>query len=308
MILIISDINDKHADQVESILQINSASYSRLNLDVDSLLSTLIKYEEDTLQIEGPNCRFSTDEIEAVWNRSSRIEHFDKNNWRLYEDYQNWKEKCNRTLEGLFSSLKSTKWLNFNTEFYNDNHFRQFTISKNIGLKWPSYICTNDINYLNSFFENKRGKVLLLMNQDCSRKVVGECFSKCGDKFGSALSSEVSDNSCLVSGAAYQVRCTIVGKEYFVGKIKPNSNNEVTRPELLQSDSTIIQPPDSIKRRAIEIMTELNLTHGIFDFIVTNDEEWFFDALNPIGPYQWTEDIEGPDISLSIAKWLMKNN
>ena len=55
-------------------------------------------------------------------------------------------------------------------------------------------------------------------------------------------------------------------------------------------------------------MTELNLTHGIFDFIVTNDEEWFFDALNPIGPYQWTEDIEGPDISLSIAKWLMKNN
>lgn len=304
MILIISDINDKHADQVESILQINSATYSRLNLDVDSLLSTLIHYEENSLQIEGPNCSFSTDEIEAVWNRSSRIESFDKSNWRFYEDYKNWKEKCNRTLEGLFSSLKSTKWLNFNTEFYNDNHFRQFTISKNIGLKWPSYICTNDINYLNSFFENKRDKVLKLMHQDCSRVVASDCFSNCGDKSGSALSSDVS----ALSSAAYQVRCTIVGKEYFVGKIKPDNVNEGSRSELQSTDSAIIQPPASIKRRAIEIMTELNLTHGIFDFIVTNNEEWFFDALNPIGPYQWTEDIEGPDISLSIAKWLMKNN
>ena len=308
MILIISDINDKHADQVESILQINSASYSRLNLDVESLLGTLIRYNEDSLQIEGPNCRFSTDEIEAVWNRSSRIESFDRNNWRLFEDYQNWKEKCNRTLEGLFSSLKSTKWLNFNTEFYNDNHFRQFTISKNIGLKWPSYICTNDINYLNSFFENKRDKVNKLMNQDCCRKVAGECFSKCGDKSGPDFSCDTSDHSCVVSSAAYQVRCTIVGKEYFVGKIKPNIINEGSRSDLLLKDSPIIQPPASIKRRAIEIMTELNLTHGIFDFIVTNNEEWFFDALNPIGPYQWIEDIEGPDISLSIAKWLMKNN
>lgn len=308
MILIISDINDKHADQVESILQINSATYSRLNLDVDSLLNTLIRFDDNSLQIEGPNCRFSTDEIEAVWNRSSRIEHFEKSNWRLYEDYQNWKEKCNRTLEGLFSSLKSTKWLNFNTEFYTDNHFRQFTISKNIGLKWPSYICTNDINYLNSFFENKRDEILKLMNQDGFRKVSDECFSKGSDKSGAALLSDISDHSCVVECAAYQVRCTIVGKEYFVGKIKPDNINEDSRSDLQPTDSPIIQPPAPIKRRAIEIMTELNLTHGIFDFIVTNKEEWFFDALNPIGPYQWIEDIEGPDISLSIAKWLMKNN
>lgn len=308
MILIISDINDKHADQVESILQINSATYSRLNLDVDSLLCTSVRYEEDFLKIEGPTCHFSTREIEAVWNRSSRIEQFEKNSCRIYEDYVNWKEKCNRTLEELFSSLKSTKWLNFNTEFYTDNHFRQFTISKNIGLKWPSFICSNDINYLNSFFEFKRDRILKLMNQNCAMKSAGECRSKCGDKFGTALTDEVSESNCIVSGAAYQVRCTIVGKEYFVGKIKVNLNNEGKNPELQLTDSPIIQPPASIKKRAIEIMTELNLTHGIFDFIVTDKQEWFFDALNPIGPYQWTEDIEGSDISSSIAKWLMKNN
>lgn len=146
------------------------------------------------------------------------------------------------------------------------------------------------------------------MSQNCTVKSEGKCCSKCGDKFETVLSNEISDSKCIVSGAAYQVRCTIVGKEYFVGKIKVNSNSEGKNPELQQVDSPIIQPPASMKKRAIEIMTELNLTHGIFDFIVTKNEEWFFDALNPIGPYQWTEDIEGSNISSSIAKWLMKNN
>ena len=55
-------------------------------------------------------------------------------------------------------------------------------------------------------------------------------------------------------------------------------------------------------------MTELNLTHGVFDFVVTENDEWYFDALNPIGQYEWIEDITGTDISSSIAKWLMINN
>jgi len=80
-----------------------------------------------------------------------------------------WKEKWNKTLEKLFSSLDSTKWLNFYNDFYAENQFRQYAISKNIGLKWPSYICSNDINYLNSFFESKKDRVLELMDQDCKK-------------------------------------------------------------------------------------------------------------------------------------------
>jgi hypothetical protein len=55
-------------------------------------------------------------------------------------------------------------------------------------------------------------------------------------------------------------------------------------------------------------MAELNLTYGVFDFNVTENGEWFFEALNPLGQYQWIEDIKGKDISASIAKWLMMNN
>jgi hypothetical protein len=305
MILIISDKNDKHADRVESILQKNSAEYSRLNLDADSLKSTQVIFEDNSFKIKGPNCCFSTSEIETVWNRSSCMEQFIEESCPQDHDYLIWREKWNKTLEKLFSSLESTKWLNFYCDFYSENQFRQYSISKNIGLKWPSFICSNDINYLNSFFESKRERVLKLMIQDCKKGLAGDCFAKCGDMFGTDNSDRSQENICPVANAAYQVRCTVVGKEYFVGKIKVNSaegkNQELTNFE-------VVQPPKLIKKRAIDIMTELNLTHGVFDFIVTDNDEWLFDALNPIGQYQWTEDIKGYDISSSIAKWLMSHN
>lgn len=308
MILIISDKSDKHADRVESILQENAAEYSRLNLDVDSLKATQVKFENNSFMIEAPNCSFSTNEIDAVWNRSSCIEQFTGNSYRQDEDYFIWKEIWDKTLEKLFSSLESTKWLNFHSDFYDENQFRQYKISQNIGLKWPSYICANDINYLNSFFESKKERVLKLMDQDCKKRSIENCPGKCGDKLGTAFPDDKSENICPVAGAALQVRCSVVGKEYFVGKIRAKTNVEGQIMEINPAYYTAVQPPKSIKMKAIQIMDELNLTHGVFDFIVTDNDEWFFDALNPIGQYQWTEDIKGTDISSSIAKWLMNNN
>lgn len=307
MILILSDIRDKHADRVESILRNNDAEYSRLNLDADSLKSTQVRFENNTFKIDAPNCSFSTNEIEAVWNRSTRIEQLIESSCPTDEDYLIWKEKWNKTLEGLFSTLESTKWLNFYTDFYAENQFNPYKISKNIGLKWPSHICSNDINYLNSFFESKKDRLLDLMQQDCLKKSE-DCTGKCGDKFGTAISGALPENSCPVANATYQVRCTVVGQEYFVGKIKVNQGSENKNILNSKTNYTVVQPPKSVKLKAIQIMEELNLTHGVFDFIVTNNDEWYFDALNPMGQYQWIEDINGSDISSSIAKWLIINN
>jgi hypothetical protein len=308
MILIISEKSDTRADRVELILQDNAADYSRLNLDMDSLKSTNVRFEDNSFKIDAPNCSFTTNEIEAVWNRSAHIEQFIENSCPQSEDYLMWKEKWNKTLERLFSSLESTKWLNLYYDLYSENQFRQYTISKNVGLKWPSYICSNDINYLNSFFESKKERVLELMDQDCKVRSDVGCSEKCGDKFGSGFDNNISGNSCLVSGAVYQVRCMVVGKEYFVGKIKAHIKCECQNIKSDQFDYMVVQPPKEVKLKAIQLMTELNLTHGIFDFFVTDNNEWFFDALNPMEQYQWIEDINGTDISSSIAKWLMINN
>lgn len=308
MILIISEKSDKHADRVESILQANAAEYSRLNLDADSLRTTQIRLENNSFKIEGPNCNFSISQIEAVWNRSTQMEQFIEKSCPADVNNITWREKWNKTLEKLFSSLESTKWLNFYQDFYAENQFRQYAISQNVGLKWPSYICSNDINYLNSFFESKKERILELMDQNCTLRSAGDCLGKCADKFGTGFYEKTSGNKCLVKRAAYQVRCTVVGKEYFAGKIRATASIEGQLNITDHQNQTAIKPPKEIKMTAIQILTELNLTHGVFDFIVTQNDEWVFESLNPIGHYQWTEDIQGSDISSSIAKWLMMNN
>jgi len=308
MILIISKKSDKHADRVESILQKNDAAYSRLNLDIDSLKSTQIKFEDNVFKIEGPNCKFSTDEIDSVWNRSTLIDRHIEDFYPPKEDSLISNEVWNKTLEKLYLLLESTKQLNFFHDFYADTQFRQYAISKNIGLKWPSSICTNDINYLNSFFESKKERVLELMDQNCKMNLTGEWFVKDREKLGAIGSEKNQENSKQTSAFTYQVRCTVVGKEYFVGKIKSNTSSDSQNIEPRRQNYTVFQPPKAIRMKAIQIMTELNLTHGIFDFIVTDKDEWFFDTLNPLGKYQWVEDMKGSDISSSIAKWLMINN
>jgi hypothetical protein len=308
MILILSDINDQHADRVEIILQNNSAEYSRLNLDVESIKSTLVRYEDNSFRIDAPNCSFSTSQIDTVWNSSKQIARLFEYSCPPGENLLVWKENWNKTLEGLFSTLESTKWLNFYQDFYNENQFSHFTISKNIGLKWPCYICSNDINYLNSFFESKKERVLELMDQNCPERTEQECRGKCEDKVSTSFLVGSSGNNCPVAHPAYQVRCSVVGKEYFAGKLKSKTNGEGPIIGTNQTCSTLIQPPKTIQIKAIQIMTELNLTYGVFDFIVAENGEWFFEALNPIGTYQWIEDIKGTDISSSIAKWLMMNN
>lgn len=300
MILILSDKGDQHADRVESILKKNAAEYSRLNLDIDSVKAIHISSEENSFRIDTPNCSFSTSQIDAVWNRSAYAEKFMGNRQPSGRTNQLW----NKKLTGLFSSLESTKWLNLYHDFYGENQFSQFAISKNIGLKWPSSICTNDINFLNSFFETKKDRIVELMDQGCQK----DCTGKCSERLVIQEPELYSDDYCPFNEAAYKVRCSVVGKEYFVGRINAILDKSGELIDANTKKYREIHPPKSIKLKAIQLMTELDLTHGVFDFIVTEEGEWFFDSLNPVGQYQWVEDIRGTDISSSIAKWLMMNN
>jgi len=149
---------------------------------------------------------------------------------------------------------------------------------------------------------------LELMDQGCIEKSLGDCSGNCTSLFNASIRDINSEISCPLTRNAYLVRCSVVGHEYFIGKIKAKVDKDGNILESITNNYTEIHPPKNIKIRAIQIMNELNLTHGVFDFIVTENCEWFFDALNPIVQYQWVEDIQGNDISSSIAKWLMMNN
>ena len=146
------------------------------------------------------------------------------------------------------------------------------------------------------------------MGQCCPIKMPGNCAGKCSDRLKSRYSDNQTEINCPIAETKTLVRCIVVGNDFFDGKIKGKINE---KGQVIDHNSTScgkIHPPKSIEIRAVQLMTELNLTYGVFDFMVVDNGDWFFDALNPIGQYQWVEDIKGNDISSSIAKWLMMSN
>jgi hypothetical protein len=319
MILIVSDRNDVHTLKVESFLKEDSIKYVRFNIDVESLKETFIRFKENEWEINCPTCSFRTSDITVIWNRRTYVE-------LLLEEIDNndvgfkiWKGEWNKTLLGIYSSLESKKWLNFYRDsYYAENKYRQYIVAKKVGLKTPSFICSNDKGYLQNFFNNKEEKVLKFMNQD---------FYQTGDEGYKGLYvnkikieelnkfQKNGENPIVLQdyiSKKFEVRYTIVGQNHFVCKIESQlskiANVDWRRYDLPNTPHSIIKPPKKIEEKVVKFMNDFNLNYGALDFIVSKNNEWYFLELNSMGQFLWIEDLTGLEISNSIAKWLIINN
>jgi hypothetical protein len=298
MILIISDKSDVHTQKVEYFLKENSSEYVKLNIDVQSLKKTIIRFQGLDWEIESPTGNFTTEEISVIWNRRTYVE-------LLLDEIDNqdvgfkiWKGEWNKTLLGIYSFLETKKWLNFYRDsYYAENKYRQFLVAKKLGFNVPSFICANDRVFLKSFFSNDKEKVIKFMNQDFYRtetegykgiyvNKIKECELEIFQEFGEnpIILQDYIDKS-------FEVRYTIVGDEHFVCKIDSQSskiaNIDWRRYDLPNTPHEIIKPPASIKKKVVNLMSEFNLRFGAMDFIVSKDGEWYFLELNSMGQFLW---------------------
>lgn len=319
MILIISDRNDVHTLKVESFLKNESVEYIRFNIDVESLKSTLVSYDESDWIVQFPNGSFKTSEIEVIWNRRTYVEllldEIDNND----VSFKIWKGEWNKTLLGIYSSLESKKWLNYYRDaYYAENKYRQYSTAHKIGLRTPPFVCSNDKQFLKNSFCNGKEKVIKFMNQDFYKIEEGVYKGiyvnkvKFNDleKFQS-----VGENPIILQdyiSKSFEVRYTVVGKEHFVCKIDSQlskiANVDWRRYDLANTPHSIINPPENIREKVNKFMSEFNLNYGAIDFIIDKNGEWFFLELNSMGQFLWIEDLTGLEISDHIAKWLIINN
>lgn len=319
MILIISDRNDVHTLKVESFLKDESVEYIRLDIDVESLKSTLVSYDENDWIINCPNGSFKTSEITVVWNRRTYVELLLDEIDNSDAGFKIWKGEWNKTLLGIYSSLESKKWLNFYRDaYYAENKYRQYTVAKKIGLKTPSFVCSNDKLFLKKSFGNGNEKVLKFMNQDFYKIKEGEYKGIYVNKIKSndlEKFQNIGENPIVLQDyipKIFEVRYTIVGKEHFVCRIDSQlskiANVDWRRYDLANTPHSSINPPNDIRIKVNEFMSEFNLSYGAMDFIIDENKEWFFLELNSMGQFLWIEDLTGLEISYHIAKWLIINN
>ena len=103
----------------------------------------------------------------------------------------------------------------------------------------------------------------------------------------------------------YEVRLTIIAREVYAVRI--DTKNKIDwRLDYQNHRYTLIICPEDIIKKCNQMMDDLNLIFGAFDFIVTPEDKWVFLEVNPNGQWLWLEQSLNLDISKKILDNLIK--
>lgn len=312
MILVLTDQHDKHADSVCRKFELRDLCYFRLNLDVASLQQTSITFSGGVWKIKQRDEEILSTGITSVWARRPFVEVM------LDEEtndigFKIWRGEWNKTLLGLYKTLKEVKWLNPLAKSYQaENKYVQLDAAIEVGFLIPDFIVSNNKSDIATFFETHQPVVLKPQNQEFYKDPVDGSFkgmyvnkiSK--DDLGEF--SEVGENPIFVQAYTekqYEVRYTVVGDAHHVCRIDSQrsklANIDWRRYDIPNTPHYPMEPPHNIRLKVNSLMKLLGLHFGAMDFIVTPSNEWYFLEINTMGQWLWIEDLTGLNISGSIA-------
>jgi len=315
MILILSDKFDSHAELVCRKLDEKKANYFRFNLDKESLEKTKITFIKDEWEIRQDNKMITSSCIKKVWVRRPFVELSLEEQNINSPGFKIWKGEWNKTLLGLYNSIKKAKWLNPLAKAYQvENKYLQRDLAKKHGFKIPEMIVSNKKEVLLDFAKKHKEVVLKLMNQEFYQDENGEFKGLYVNKLTEhdlKKFNETGENPIVLQpyiDKEYEVRYTIVGKDHHVCRIDSQkskiSNVDWRRYDIPNTPHLPINPPESIKKKVERFMEDCGIYFGAFDFIVTPQGEWYFLEINTMGQWRWIEDLTGLKISDSIVNFL----
>lgn len=314
MILIITDKFDVHADKICEKLTCNGEKFFRLNLDVESLQNTFVKYKDLSWLIVQGNQYLNLDDVTSIYPRRIFVELSLEERNNLSNGLKIWKNEWNKFLIGIYQELKVKKWLNTLSSAYRaENKYLQVKLAKQVGLNIPEFIVSNDRDELLNFFQKHQDVVLKLMAQEFyyeNNQVKGFYVNKIG--YEELLSFQSSRENPIVLQRyipkLFEVRYTVVNNNHYVCKIESQKSNianiDWRRYDIPHTPHYPITPPVEIQQKVDKLMLELDLQYGALDFIVAPDNNWYFLEINSMGQWLWIEDLTGLMISDAIVEYL----
>jgi glutathione synthase/RimK-type ligase-like ATP-grasp enzyme len=316
MILILSDSYDVHADVVSKKLGIN---FFRLNLDIQSLQSTKITFNGYDWIIAQNGVIIKSTEIKCVWPRRVSVQINSEQQQDQSNGFRLWRSEWNKSLFGLYNSLSRSYWLNHVRDAtLADNKYFQNKVAKEVGLNQPEFITSNDKKELSSFIESNPESVIKFMSQDMYLSDSGELLGLYVNKINlEALEnfSDISENPITIQkyiSKKFEVRYTVVGQEHFAYAIASQQSEKAKvdwrRYDLPNTPHWRIDAPKIIRDKVELLMSHLNICYGALDFIVDENNDWWFLEVNSAGQWLWIEDLSGLDISGSITNWLTSHS
>lgn len=186
---------------------------------------------------------------------------------------------------------------------------RQLHLASGIGFKVPATLVTNDVNDLAEFYRQCDGAVIYkplnpMVWQDEQRKHVTYTTPITPEHWRDEHAIRACPGIFQQNIAkAYEVRATFIGQTCMAVKLATQGIADVEqdwRHGVAQGRSLAAsrhELPDSVYQACLQLMQQLGIVYGAFDFIVTADNDYYFLEVNDGGQFLWVE-MEEPGCPL----------
>jgi glutathione synthase/RimK-type ligase-like ATP-grasp enzyme len=178
-----------------------------------------------------------------------------------------------------------------------------------IGFSIPPTLCSNDPARIRAFLDKHRGETVY--------KSFVPAAWETGEGIAHLFTSPVTlddlpDDDLLQTSVGmfqrridkkHELRVNVIGERLFAAKLH-SQQNELARQDWRRAFKTLqleaTELPVEVGEKCIALMKRLGLVFGCFDLIVTNDDEYVFLEVNPMGAFLWVEETD-PSILVTDA-------
>lgn len=311
MLLIVTNKQDVHSDEVIRRLEKRNVSVFRLNTE-DILAKYLISLQVDGIGNWQGNITdelgrtVSLTDLRVAWIRRPEF---------VFESsgVQKFIASEVRALIACLCALPNVTFVN---EVFDANRaktkFQQLIHASRLGILVPRTIITNSPSDAKRFLDETEGDLLIkvvytgsvetdgISRGIPSRKVSRDQFLELYELVKNAP-TQIQD----YVEKEYELRVTVVGRNVFAIKIDSQLNDATKvdwRPQTALNPHSIVSIPDEIADFCRKYIKDQRLLYGAMDFIVDPAGRYVFLENNPSGQYLWLEHETGVPITEALVE------
>jgi glutathione synthase/RimK-type ligase-like ATP-grasp enzyme len=184
----------------------------------------------------------------------------------------------------------------------------QLSNARDVGLRIPRTLFSNDPEQIRSFFKGNGGRAIY-------KPLTAACWiseEKSHATFTSVLSEDLLRHDASLANAPgiyqefldkdFELRVTVIGRSVFAARLDSQKDGYyLTDWRANQLDSEIqcdmFELPADIEHKCMALMDRLGLVFGCIDIVVTPRGEYVFLEVNEMGQFIWIEDMN-PEMPL----------
>jgi len=315
--LVITKTNDNTADYVLQRMKDRQVNYVRLNSDEFMRNSVSLSFEttSPSIIVTPSNQTIYLEEISAVWLRRLVQPEVSNNIIRNKEARIFAVQEQNFTLRWFIDALPCPIIDREPNMVRARNKFLQLQLAKELGLKIPPTLVTNNPSEAREFVEEYK---------DVAIKTIAGYGRRLKNGFEASYTHLVTPEIlkkfdsirfapvCLQQyiNKKFELRITVVGKKIFGCRIDSQTSLKTKidwRKGNVFVKHSVYSIGEEIEKRILKMMDYFHIHFAAFDFIMDLHDELVFLEMNPGGQFVWIEELTGMPITDALIDSLIDN-